>query len=118
MYALRHIKNLILFLSLGFVLLVISMNSYNFQSQQTINRFLIVLFFALGYFTCRFLAQMERDPILSRISGSTVGELNKEFYLKAGSYGALPILGLLAAQFPSISNLLFSWIQPSLEAIH
>jgi hypothetical protein len=60
---------------------------------------------------------MERNPILSRISGSTAGELNKGFYLKLVSYGALPVLGILASQFPSISKFLFPWVQPALEAL-
>jgi hypothetical protein len=60
---------------------------------------------------------MERDPILSRISGTVPGELNKDFYLKFVAYGALPALGMLASQFPAISNFLSSWAQPALEAL-
>jgi hypothetical protein len=65
----------------------------------------------------RCLSGIARDPILSRISGTTPGELGAEFYLKLVSYVALPVLGLLASAFPSISNFLFSWIEPTLEAI-
>jgi hypothetical protein len=60
---------------------------------------------------------MERNTILSRIAGSTEGKLNKGFYLRLMSYGALPVLGILASQFPAISNFLFSWVQPALEAL-
>ena len=29
-----------------------------------------------------------------------------------------PIIGLLASQFPSISNFLYSWVAPTLKAVH
>jgi hypothetical protein len=61
---------------------------------------------------------LERDPIISRIAGSKPGELGAAFYLKLARYGALPVLGLLASQFPSISSLLLSWIEPALEALN
>jgi hypothetical protein len=34
------------------------------------------------------------------------------------SYGALPLLALLASQFPSVGRLLFSWLEPALSALH
>jgi hypothetical protein len=55
---------------------------------------------------------------LSRIAGSTSGELNAEFYIRLVGYGALPVLGVLTSQFPSISNFVLSWLQPTLEALH
>lgn len=117
-YVLRQIQNLLWYLSIGFLLLVISMNAYTFQSPQTIGRFLLFMFLALGCVLWRSLAKLERDPILSRIAGNTPGELNAEFYLRLVGYGALPVLGVLTSQFPSISSFVFSWLQPTLEALH
>jgi hypothetical protein len=31
--------------------------------------------------------------------------------------GALPVLTVLAAQFPAIGSFLFSWVQPVLQAL-
>jgi hypothetical protein len=39
------------------------------------------------------------------------------FYLKLARYGALPVFGLLASQFPWISNFLLSWVEPTLAAL-
>jgi hypothetical protein len=117
LYGVRQIQNLLWFLSLGFVLLTISMTSYSYQSPRLIGRFLFVLFAVLSYVSWRSMAEMERNTILSRIAGSTEGKLNKGFYLKLISYGALPVLGILASQFPAISKFLFSWVQPALEAL-
>ena len=115
-YAVRQIQNLLWSVSLGFLMLVIALSCYSFQSPQAISRFLLVAFVVIGCFTWKWMTQMERNPILSRLAGSTAGELNKDFYFKLVSYGALPVLGVLASQFPSISTFLFSWVQPTLEA--
>ena len=115
-YAVHQIQNLLWPLSLGFVLLTISLKSYSFQSPQLIGRFLILTLVVIGYFIWTCMSQMERNPILSRMTGTTAGELNKDFYVKLIGYGALPVLGVLASQFPSISNFLLSWVEPSLQA--
>jgi len=117
MYGVRQIQNLLWFPSIGFALLMLSMNSYNFQAPHLIGRLLLILFAAIAWMLGTCMAQIERDPILSRIAGTKPGALNATFYLKLARYAALPILGLLASQFPSISNLLFSWIEPALEAL-
>ncbi len=117
-YGVRQIRNLAWFLSLGFLLLAASLTTYSPQSPQTVSRFLFAAFVLFGAVLWRCLAGIERDPILSRIEGTKAGELNAEFYLKLAGYGALPIVGLLASQFPAIANFLFSWIEPTLEALH
>lgn len=117
LYGVRQIQNLLWFPSVGFVLLMLAMTSYSFQAPHVIGRFLSVLFAAIAWMLGTSMAQMERDPILSRIAGTQPGELSATFYLKLARYGALPVLGMLAWQFPSISNFLLSWIQPALEAM-
>ena len=117
LYGVRQIKNLFWFPSIGFVLLMFSMNSYNFQAPHWIGMFLLVLFAIITWTLGRCIVQMERDPILSRIAGTKPGQLSAGFYLKLAQYGALPVLGLLAHQFPAISNTLLSGIQPALEAL-
>jgi hypothetical protein len=117
LYGVRQIQNLAWFPSVGFALLMFSMNSYNFQAPHLIGRFLLALFAAMAWILGRCMAEIERDPILSRIAGTKPGELSAAFYLKLARYGALPVLGLLASQFPSISNVLMSWVEPALEAL-
>ena len=75
-----------------------------------------MLFIAVGYLMIKVFAQMERNPILSRISRTTPGELNAEFWLQLVSLGGLPLLGVLAHLFPSLSQFLFQWIAPGVQA--
>jgi hypothetical protein len=64
------------------------------------------------------LTKINKNEILSRIGDSEPGKLDKEFYLRIISVGALPVLAVLGSQFPQIGRFLFSWIQPAIEALH
>jgi hypothetical protein len=63
-------------------------------------------------------AQMDRDAIMSRLSGTDAGKLDWSFYFRVVSFGGLPLLALLASQFPSFGRSLFSWLEPALNALH
>jgi len=117
LYSVKQIRGIIWFLSLGFVGLAIAMNADAPQSPQVISRFLLLLFVVIAAVLWRCLSGIERDPIISRIEGTKPGQLNFEFYFKLAGYVALPVAGLLAAEFPSIANFLFSWIEPTLTAV-
>lgn len=113
-----QLRNLISFVSLAFILCVAALRSYPFLSHRTIGWTLTLLFLALGIPVVMVFAQMDRDAILSRLADTEPGKLDKEFYLRLVSYGALPLLTLLASQFPAIGRFLFSWVQPAVEALH
>jgi hypothetical protein len=116
LYGIRQIQNLIWFVSIGFALLVLSTTSYASQAPQVIGRGLIIIFCVIAFTLWRVLSGMERNVILSKLAGTKEGQLNAEFYVKFLGYGGLPVLGLLASEFPSVSNFLFSWVEPTLEA--
>jgi hypothetical protein len=113
----RQIENLLVFLPIGFVLTLISLNSYPFQSGHVLGWFMATLLIAMGIAVGFLLAGAERDEVLSRLNGTTPGKIGKDFYMNLLSYGALPVLTVLAAQFPSIGSFLFSWVQPVLQAL-
>lgn len=115
--ACRQIENLLVFLPIGFVLTLISLNSYSFQSGHVLGWFMATLLIAIGIAVGFMLAAAERDEVLSRLNGTTPGKIGKDFYMNLLSYGALPVLTVLAAQFPSIGSFLFSWVQPVLQAL-
>jgi hypothetical protein len=54
---------------------------------------------------------------LSHITNTTPGELGDDFWLKLVGFGLAPLLGLLTAIFPSISDFVFSWLQPGLQSV-
>jgi hypothetical protein len=60
---------------------------------------------------------MDRNPLLSRLSATAPNQLSLNFVYRVVSFGALPLLSLLASQVPEIGNLLLSWLRPALQAV-
>jgi hypothetical protein len=69
---------------------------------------------AIGVF-----AQIERDNVVSRISGSTPYQINLfhgEFVRNVFVY-TLPLLGALVATSTDMADLIHSWVDPLLQAL-
>jgi hypothetical protein len=112
-YVLHQLQNLLLCSIVCFVLVVAALNSFSFQAPGAMFRFLMAALAVSAVAVLMVLAQMERDPILSRLSGTPEGVLGKDFYIRALAYGALPILTVLSTQFPAISRFVSAWVQPA-----
>jgi len=63
-------------------------------------------------------AQIHRDAILSRITDTQPGELGGDFWVRMTSFVSLPLVSLIASQFPSVNRAFYSWIQPAIEALN
>jgi hypothetical protein len=116
-YASLQLRNLLGFLTTAFILSLISLRSYPFQEPRSIGWSISLVFVVLGSGIVLVFAQMDKDHILSRVSNTSPGKLDKEFFLRVISFGALPLITVIASQFPSIGRFLFSWVQPGLEAL-
>ncbi len=117
-YVSLQLRNELSFVSAAFILSLISLRAYPFIGHHTIGLALTIIFMILGSGVVTVFAQMDKNAILSRIADTEPGKLDKEFYLRLLSYGALPLLTVLASQFPAIGRFVFSWVQPAVEAIH
>jgi len=117
-YVTLHLESLLAFMSGGFILMVLSLSSYPFLPQHLIGWTIGVMFGILGIGIVRVFAQMERDATLSRLTKNESGKLGGTFYLKLASFGALPVLTLLSAYFPTIGSFLGSLVQPAVQALH
>ena len=116
-YASLQLRNLLGFLTTAFILSLISLRSYPFQEPRSIGWSMTLVFVILGLGIVLVFAEMDKDHILSRVSNTNPGKLDKEFFLRVISFGALPLLTVIASQFPSIGRFLFSWVQPGLETL-
>ncbi len=117
LHVLRQMHKMMWFVVMAFVLTVLAMNVYPFKSPRLIDFSSIVMLAVLAVGTSIVLAQMDRDSILSRLTATTPNQIGKNFFFRLASFGALPVITVLSTQFPSIRNLLFSWIQPALQAL-
>ena len=116
-YVLLQLRGLLSFVTAGFILCLLALNSYPFQSEYLAGWAVTGIFLVLGSGVVLAFAQMHRDAILSRITSTPTGRLGKGFYLRVASFGALPLLTVVASQFPAAGRFLFSWVQPTLEAL-
>jgi len=100
-----------------YVLILLSFSCYPFEPKAAFHTLTILLFLLIFGLVGFVFAQMHRDATLSRITNTTPGELGLDFWIRLASFAAVPLFSLLTAQFPGISGLLFSWMQPALQAL-
>jgi len=62
-------------------------------------------------------SQMSRDATLSHITNTRPGELGGDFWMRIVAFGIGPLIGLLTTLFPSITDFVFSWLQPGVQAL-
>ncbi|MFO0576925.1 MAG: hypothetical protein U1A78_23220 [Polyangia bacterium] len=114
-----HLRNALLFCTFGFIAALATFSSYPFQPL----RFLMisVWLFILGTLpiTLYVLVQMNRDDVLSRLGRSEPGRVtfDRRFLSQIVLYGALPLLSLIATQFPGVRGVAFSWLESLLKAL-
>lgn len=114
---LGHLRHVMIFLALSFSLVLVSLNIYSFEPHESLIWSFTVIFVVTGFMVVGVLVQLHRDPILSRVTGTTGNALDLHFYLRLFAFGAVPLLTLLATHFPSIGHYLLSFLRPSLEAL-
>jgi len=112
-------QNLIVASVAGLLLLLFAVSSYPFQPHDLLLLFNWTGILAFVGIAMWVFVQMNRDPLLSSLNGTTPGQIdwNKEFIIRIVVYGIVPILALLGAQFPQSVGQLVSHFIPS-EAMH
>jgi hypothetical protein len=115
-YVNLHMKNLLEFVAAGLILAIASLMSYPFEPHHFIMTAISTCFFVMSGVFLFALIQMNRNAIISYLSGTKPGQIDGNL-LHVASFGALPLVTVLSAQFPTIGGFLFAWVKPALEAI-
>jgi hypothetical protein len=116
--ALVRIRWLILSASGVFVFLLFSASAYPFQPKTTIHAFLVVLFLGVATVVWMIFGDMHRDSTLSHLTDTTPGKLGSDFWIRIVSFGAVPALSLLAAVVPTLNRFVFTFVKPTVDALH
>ena len=114
---LLRIRTLVICAAGLYVLIVISVSVYPFEPRSALQTLMVLLLVVMGLVVGYVYAEMHREAILSRLTSTKIGELGLDFWFKFASAAAIPILSLLAGQFPEINRILFSWLEPALQAM-
>ncbi|MGH9748107.1 MAG: hypothetical protein ACRD59_18580, partial [Candidatus Acidiferrales bacterium] len=100
-----------------FVATTLAVSSYPFDPLPMLGAIFLAVFVIIGSTMILIYAGMHRDATLSYITGSEPGELGGEFWRQLITFGIGPLLGLLTTLFPSITDFVVSFLQPSAQAI-
>jgi hypothetical protein len=114
---LLRIRTLVISAGGLYVFIVMAINVYPFEPHPALQTLAVVLLLVMGVTVGFVYAEMHREVILSRLTSTSPGELGLDFWIKFASAAAIPVFSLLAAQFPSINQFLFSWLEPALQAM-
>ena len=100
-----------------FVGTTLAISSYPFEPLSVLGGIFLVVFVMVGGLTVLVYSQMSRDATLSHITNTQPGQLGSDFWLRLVGFGVGPLIGLLTTLFPSITDFVFSWLQPSTQAL-
>jgi hypothetical protein len=100
-----------------YIFLLLSVNSYPFEPKVTLRSAAILMLMLIVGMVGYVSAQVHRDSILSLVTQTKPGELGAAFWVRMGTFVALPLISLLVSQFPTLNNALFSWLEPAVSAL-
>jgi hypothetical protein len=112
-----RMRTLVLCVTGTFVCIALSFASYVFEPKQAYDAALIMLLLLLMSVLVVIFGRMHQNTILSLLTTTKPGELGSDFWVRIGSALAIPVISLLAVQFPELSHALFSWVEPALRAV-
>ncbi len=112
-----RIRTLIMAVGGMYVLFLLALSVYPFQPQVAIRVWLVTLLVFMVGAVAFVYGQMHRDTTLSHITDTKPGDLGWEFWLRIGSFVALPLFSLITSQYPEMSGVLYSWVEPAMRAM-
>jgi hypothetical protein len=92
--------------------MTLAVSGYPFPDHDTMLWFSWVILLSVIATILVVFIQMNRDRVLSMLTGGTPGRLdwNGSFVFQILAFGVLPVLTLLGAQFPQAFNGMLSWL--------
>jgi len=99
-----------------FAAIAFSLAFYPYTPRPAIVLSLLALLLTVGSVVGLVFAGLSRDETVSHITNTVPGALGWDFWTRIAGFIGVPLMGLVAAQFPGITDFLVSWIQPGLNA--
>jgi len=100
-----------------YLCLLLSISFYPFEPNPAMFTLAVLLIVVMAIVIGYVYAQMHKDAALSRLTSTPEGELGLDFWVQFIAAGAVPVLGLLAVQFPTVSRILSGFLQPALQSV-
>jgi hypothetical protein len=114
---LARMRTMVLSMAGVFVTIALSVAFYPYTPRPLLSLSLLLTLLVLGSAVAFVYAGLDRDTTMSHITNTEPGRLGVNFWMRILSFGGIPALGLLVAQFPEIADFVGSWIQPGVNAV-
>ena len=114
-----HLRNTLFFMTAGLMLLLIAGVMYPFQPAHFLMMLVWLVILTTVPIMVMVFVQMNREEVLSRVAKAEPGRItwDRRFVSQVVLYGALPLLSVLAAQFPEVRGAAFSWLESILKTL-
>jgi hypothetical protein len=108
-----HLRNLAGYLAILPVLLLLVVSSYPIQPQRFLLVFIWSILILVALCGVGVLIQMERNEFMSRVSRTRPDkvQLDRTFFSHILTF-LFPLLIAVLAQFPSVSDVIYQWMEP------
>jgi hypothetical protein len=115
----QHLQNLLGFTFMSFLLIVGAISFYPFQPRYGVMTLVWVVVLGSVTLDALIFIDMERDTILSYIGKTKPGKikLSLDFVTTVAIYIVMPVLTLLATQFPGVGDIVFSVFAPAMKSL-
>jgi hypothetical protein len=118
----RHVRQFRYFLytlTACALLLVLAMSIYPFEPQRLLLTCAWVVVGSVVSMCFWVFVELDLNTLLSKIGRSTPGKLTVDTALAVRFLGwvVVPLLGVAAAQYPTVANTLFSWVGPLMRTV-
>jgi hypothetical protein len=107
-----HLQNLVALVTIGLLLVLITVNTYPFQPRESLRLFSWVGVLTSVAVTIYVFVKISRDTTLSRLAGTMPGRLTvtRDLIARVIFHGALPLIVMLGVQFPEAIRRIISWL--------
>ena len=114
-YVFAEIRNSLLAFTVGILFLLAGLAAFHFQPIRSVYVVLWSVIGVIAIWTIAIFLQMDRNAVLSRISGTSPGDVNpikSGLFLRIAAFVLPPVVGLLVTQFPRMGESLSGWLNP------
>ncbi|HEX3553686.1 MAG TPA: hypothetical protein VIA62_10720 [Thermoanaerobaculia bacterium] len=107
-YVFAHMRSCLIGALASGLLSLVGVTAYAFQPRHFVSLAIWLALAAAVGLTLLVFVQMDRNATLSRIGDTTPGKVtfDRTFFSKLFTFVGLPVLGLVATQFPEVGHLL------------
>lgn len=118
----RHVRQFRYFtytLTFATALLLCAVSSYPFQPYRLLLSYIWVITGTVTLAGVWVFVELDRNTFISRIAGTTAGKLTLDSALvvRVVAWAIIPLLGVAAAQYPEVANVLFRLAEPFARAL-